>query len=653
MKCPRLLVWQVVLAVLPAGLPALVAEAGAPAVPTNLVVEGIPPIPDALKSNVAPYLALGGASFRGWHPQRREILVTARRGGLTQLSTVTEPNGKRTALTRWSEPVSHGWFQPQSGDYFIFQSDSGGNEQYQFYLLDMRTKTRTPLLLTDGRSRNSSPRWSRNGRWFAYASTRRNGRDNDIYVVDPAHPASTRCVATNTSPSWFLSDWSSDDTYLLLRRGISDSQTELWLLDWQRGERRLLTKKGERVYYAQPRFGDGDSAVYVLSDDRSDFLTLTRLDLKTGRRELLASHVSWDVEDFEISPDGRIVAFVVNEDGFSRLRLLELATRRELTAPRIPSGIISNLAWHEKLLELGFTLESAESPGDAYSWNFQTAELIPWTGRVRSSTQLQQFARPELVKLNSFDGLTISSIVYRPDARKFPGRRPVLIIIHGGPAAQSRPGFRGSANFYINELGIALIYPNVRGSSGYGRRFQALDDGMKREDAVRDIGAILEWIKSDGGFDPGRIAVMGTSYGGFMALACLVKYNDVFRCGVSNVGIANFVTFLRDTADYRRGGRRQEYGDERQPAMRAFLERISPSNNADKIRAPLLIVHGKNDPRVPVTEAERMRDAIRANGGTVWYLMASDEGHGFQKKSNLDFQFYATVMFLQQYLLGN
>lgn len=622
-------------------------------IPTNLVVEGIPPIPDALKSNAAPYLALGGASFRGWHPQRREMLVTSRRGGLTQLYAVSEPKGKRVPLTRWPEPVSQGWFQPRTGNFLVFQSDKGGNEQYQFYALDMRATNRPPRLLTDGRSRNTSPHWSRSGRWFAYASTRRNGKDNDILIVDPTRPSSTCCVMTNSSPSWSISDWSADDTRLLLRHGISDSQTELWSLDLQSGARQRLTQKGETVYFSQARFGDGDTAIYALANDRSDFLTLTRLDLKTGRREPLTSHIPWDVEDFEISPDGRLIAFVVNEDGFSRLRLLEVATRKELPAPKIPGDLISGLAWHEKLPELGFTLESAQSPGDAHSLHTNTGVLTRWTDRLRPSPTPPKYAEPELVKLKSFDGLLISAIVYRPDPQKFPGRRPVLLVIHGGPAAQSRPGFRGSANFYINELGMTLVYPNVRGSSGYGRKFLALDNGFKREDAVKDIGAVLDWVRSDERLDSNRIGVMGTSYGGFMTLACLVRFNEVFRCGVDNVGIANFVTFLRDTADYRRSNRRLEYGDERQPAMRAFLERISPANNAHKIRAPLLIVQGKNDPRVPMSEAERMRDAIRAAGGTVWYLLATDEGHGFSKKPNADFQFYATALFLQEHLLKN
>ncbi len=620
-------------------------------IPTNLVVEGIPPIPDTLKSNVAPYLALGGANFRGWHTVRREILLTSRRGDVTQLHVMTEPLGKRTPLTRFTEPVNYGWFQPRIGNILVFQSDKGGNEQYQFYALDTSVTNRVIRLLTDGKSRNTSPRWSPSGQWFAYASTRRNNKDNDIFIVNPSISKTTRCVATNSSPAWSVSDWSSDDAKLLLHHGISDSQTELWTLDIKTGARKLLTKKGEKVYFTHPRFGDGDTAVYAMTDAHSDFLTLTRLDLKTGKRECLTADIPWDVEDFEISPDGKLIAFTTNEDGFSRLHLLDLAKRRELRVPRIPGDLITGLAWHESRRELGFTLNGSQIPNDAYSFDLDKGIITRWTNRPGKTALRQKYSEPQIQKIKSFDGLVISSLVYRPDPTKFPAPRPVIVIIHGGPSSQSRPGFRGSANYYLNELGVALVYPNVRGSLGYGRKFLTLDNGFKREDSVKDIGSVLEWIRRDRSFDSKRIAVMGGSYGGFMTLASMVRFNSIIRCGVDNVGVANIATFLRDTSDYRRANRRTEYGDERKSDMRAFLDRISPANNADKIRAPLLIVQGKNDPRVPVTEAERMRDAIRKNGGAVWYLMATDEGHGFSKKRNSDFQFHATVLFLQEHLL--
>lgn len=629
--------------------PALRGEAPSK-VPSNLVTENIPAIPASLKKEVAHYLALGGASFRGWNTALREAIVTTREGDAIQLHTVTEPLGKRTQLTRWTEQVSHGWFQP-GGTLFVFQSDKGGDEQYQLYAQDTLKPGSTPVLLTDGASQNTAPVWSHHGLYLAYTSTRRNGKDRDVYIVNPAKQGSSKCLVTTDAPTWSVEDWNRNATKLLLRNSVSNSRTELWLVETKTGERTEITQKEDPIYFSHPRFAEKDAAIYGMSYDHSDFLMLVRLELSTGKHEALTSHIPWDVEDFEVSPDGKTVAFVTNEDGFSRLHLLDVASRQELKAPEIPGEIINDLAWREKSRELGFTLSGAQSPHDAWSLDVDSGALTRWTDRKRKSVPDEAFSEPKIVHVKAADGTQISSLVYRPDPARFPGPRPVLISIHGGPAAQSRPGFLGDANYYLNQAGIALVYPNVRGSTGYGKKFALMDNGFGREAAVADIGAVLDWIQKDPLFDPKRIGVKGGSYGGFMTLACMVKYHDILRCGVDSVGIANFVTFLHDTSDYRRDNRRAEYGDERKPEMKAFLDKISPANHADEIRAPLFIIQGKNDPRVPVTEAERMRDAIRDHGGTVWYLMATDEGHGFNKKSNINFEFDATVLFLREYLL--
>ena len=262
-----------------------------------------------------------------------------------------------------------------------------------------------------------------------------------------------------------------------------------------------------------------------------------------------------------------------------------------------------------------------------------------------------KFAEAELVRTKSFDGLDVSGFLYRPDAKRFPGPRPVVVQIHGGPEGQSRPQYLRSWNYLVQELGIAVLLPNVRGSEGSGKGFLSLDNGMRREDSVRDIGAFLDWIERDRGLDAGRVAVYGGSYGGYMVLASMIRFGDRLRCGVDVVGISNFRTFLKNTQDYRRDLRRAEYGDERDPGMAEYLEQISPLGQASKIRKPLLVVQGRNDPRVPVTESEQMVGAIRAQGGTVWYLMAKDEGHGFAKKSNQDFLFLTFVEFLKRYLI--
>jgi dipeptidyl aminopeptidase/acylaminoacyl peptidase len=583
---------------------------------------------------------------------------------------VRMPGGARRQLTFAPEPVGSGLWQPKYGRYLVFAQDTGGGEFYQYYRLDPESGAIT--LLTDGKSRNGSGRFTRSGHWFAYTSTRRNGRDTDVYVMDPADPKTDRRVCEVSGGGWSVSDWSDDESKLLLLETISINQSRLYLLDVASGAKELLTPDGaEPVSYENARFGHGtELAIYLTTDQGAEFRRLARMrflvsdkghkakwaqvvrvDSLPRSMEVLPIKVKWDVEEFELSPDGRTLAFITNEEGVGQLRLLDTRTNRERRAPELPLGIPSRVNWHENGRDLAFNFTSARSPADVYSYDSRTGKLERWTESETGGVNPATFIEPELVRLKSFDGLAVSGFLYRPDPKRFPGKRPVIVTIHGGPESQSRPLFQGRNNYYLNELGVAILYPNVRGSSGYGKTFLTLDNGFKREDTVRDIGAFLDWIAADGGLDGQRIAVMGGSYGGFMTLACLTHYSDRLRCGIDVVGISNFLTFLKNTQDYRRDLRRVEYGDERDPAMAEFLQRVSPLTSVAKIRKPLFVVQGLNDPRVPVTEAEQMVKAIREGGGTVWYLMAKDEGHGFQKKRNVDFQFLSGIQFLREHLL--
>jgi dipeptidyl aminopeptidase/acylaminoacyl peptidase len=276
--------------------------------------------------------------------------------------------------------------------------------------------------------------------------------------------------------------------------------------------------------------------------------------------------------------------------------------------------------------------------------------LERWTNS-ETAVKTDAFPQAELVKWKSFDGKEISGFLYRPPASKFPGKRPVLVVIHGGPEGQSQPTFLGRGNYYLNELGIALIYPNVRGSTGYGKTFSLLDNGFQREDTYKDISALFDWIGGKTDLDASRICVTGGSYGGHMTLAVSTFYSDHIKCSVDIVGMSNLVTFLEHTEAYRRDLRRVEYGDERDPKMHDFLEKIAPMNNIEKIKKPMMVVAGRNDPRVPVSESQQIADALKKQGTPVWFLIGKDEGHGFRKKVNQDYQFYATVEFLKEYLL--
>ena len=619
-------------------------------VPDNLVAEGVPAIPPELRADAGRYLEFRSASFSSWHPVRREMLVSTRFADAPQLHLVKMPGGARRQLTFTPEPVGGGSFQPKSGESIVFAQDSGGGEFYQLHRYDLADGRIT--LLTDGKSRNSGPTWARSGKWFAYTSTRRNGKDNDVHVIQPGDPKSDRLLIEVAGGGWSVTDVSEDETKLLLLEYISINESHLWLADAKTGAKELLTPKdGGKIAWSHAEFARDAKSIFVTTDKDSEFQRLCRMNLATKQLTPLTANLPWDVAGFALSPDGRTIAFVSNEDGASVLHLIDARSGRKRSVPKLPLGVIGGLEWHENGRDLGFSLTSARSPADAWSLDVKTGRLERWTESETGGLNPAEFVEPEVVRLKSFDGLTISALVYRPDSKKFPGPRPVLINIHGGPEAQSRPVFQARNNYYLSELGVAIVYPNVRGSDGYGKTFLTLDNGFQREDSVKDIGALLDWVEKDARLDRQRTAVIGGSYGGYMVLACMTHYSPRLRCGVDVVGISSFLTFLKNTQDYRRDLRRVEYGDERDPKMAEFLERISPMASVKNISKPLFVVQGKNDPRVPVTEAEQMVKAIRDQGGQVWYLMAKDEGHGFQKKKNADFQFLSTILFFREHLL--
>lgn len=615
----------------------------------NLVVDGVPKIPASLADTIGRYTENREAFQTDWHPTRREMLIGTRFGNTYQAHIVKMPEGARHQLTFFPEPVYGGLFHPKGGDYFVYQKDVGGGEWYQFFRYDLATGS--SAMLTDGKSRNTSPRWSSGGDQIAYVSTRRNNQDTDLWVMNPSDPKTDHMLTQLTGGGWEPQDWSPDDKKILLMEGISINETYLWLVDTTTGEKTELTprKTEVQIAYASARFGKDGKGVYVTTDKDSEFQRLAYIDLATKKTKILTPGLPWDVDEFQQSWDGKWIAYLSNEDGISKLHLLDATTREERPVPKLPVGLIGGLIWHRNNRDLGFGMTTAKAPGDCYSLDVNMGKVERWT-TSETAVNTSGLQDAELVRWKTFDGRTISGFLYRPPA-KFTGKRPLLIEIHGGPEGQWRPGFLGSENYYLNELGIAVLQPNVRGSTGYGKAFTKLDNGFLREGSYKDINALIDWIATQPGLDASRLAVTGVSYGGHMTLAVSTFYSDRIRCSIDVVGPSNLVTFLENTEAYRRDLRRVEYGDERDPKMREFLERIAPINNVEKIKKPMMVVAGKNDPRVPVSESNQIFAALKKQGTPVWYVMAKDEGHGFQKKTNQDFEFYATVEFLQEYLL--
>jgi dipeptidyl aminopeptidase/acylaminoacyl peptidase len=618
--------------------------------PESIVADGVPQIPASLAETAGRYGAYRSASLADWNPVKREMLISTRFGDTPQLHLVSAPGGERHQLTFYSDAVTNGRFYPNGGDYIVFSKDIGGGEWYQLYRYDLKTGDVT--LLTDGKARNLMGPWSSRGDTLAYMSTRRTGKDTDLWVMNPADPKTDHLLTKLEGGGWEPLDWSPDDKQILLKEELSINESYLWLVDAGIGEKTALTPRDskEQISYGDGEFSKDGKGVYVTTDKDSEFHRLAYLDFASKQLKYLTTQIPWDVEVLSLSHDGRRIAFVTNEAGASVLHIRNAGTETDSPLPKLPSGVIGAVRWNKNNQDLGFAVMNARGAGDAYLLDITTGKVERWTNS-ETAMKTDTFPQAELVKWKSFDGKEISGFLYRPPAAKFPGKRPVLVVIHGGPEGQSQPVFLGRGNYYLNELGIALIYPNVRGSTGYGKTFSLLDNGFKREDTYKDINALFDWIGGQADLDASRICVTGGSYGGHMTLAVSTFYSDRIRCSVDIVGMSNLVTFLEHTEAYRRDLRRVEYGDERDPKTHEFLERIAPMNHVDMIRKPMLVVAGKNDPRVPVSESEQIAAALKKQGTPVWFLIGKDEGHGYRKKVNQDYQFYATVEFLKEYLL--
>ena len=630
------------------------------AVPDSLVADGVPPIPRTIVETVGAYSEARSAGVFGWHPVDRTLLISTRFADTPQVHEVRGPGADRRQLTFFRDRVAAASYPPKwagaapaghSGDFFVFARDVGGDEFAQLWRFDRATGKST--LLTDGKSKNNLGPWDNRGARIAYTSTRRNGKDTDIYVVDPRDPTSDVMVVQVEGGGWSPLDWSPDDERLLVENYVSVNESQLWEVSIARKEKTRVTGPGEPapVSWSGGAYTADGKAFVSTSDAGGEFKQLVRVSLPGGEATPLTAPLAWDVDDFAVTRDRKQLAAVVNEGGSSRLHIHDMTTGRERPLGAVvPRGVISNPSWHGDGRHLAFTLSSARSPADAHVLDVKEDRIERWTESEVGGLDPSSFSEPELIRWKSFDEREIPGFYHRPPAR-FTGKRPVAVVIHGGPEAQSQAGFIGRNNYFLNELGVALIYPNVRGSSGYGKSYVALDNGFMREDSVKDIGALLDWIAKQPELDADRVMITGGSYGGYMTLAAAVQYADRIRCAIDIVGISNFVTFLEHTEAYRQDLRRVEYGDERDPKMRAFLQKISPLTQADRITKPLFVVQGRNDPRVPASEAEQIVATLKQRNTPVWYLEGKDEGHGFNKKRNQDYQMYATIQFMQAYLL--
>ncbi len=617
----------------------------------NLILEDIPAIPNSIKEDLSKFQNVRSAAFRGFNNQNEGLFISTRFGNVSQLHLVKSPGAARNQITYFQEPIGSVAMHPTQSS-IAFTMDRGGSEYSQIYLLD--PKSASTQMLTDGVSRNGGPLWSNSGDRIAFQSTKRNGSSNDVWVMSIDDPQNTKLILESPDGSWWGAvDWTEDDDKVLIQNYISIANSKAYIVDLNTQKKTLLLgKKDAPSVNSALAFDKDDKGIFFITNQYGEFNQLAYYNIATSEVTVISKEISWDVDGFSISEDSKKAAFVVNENGYSSLYLLNPKSFAFKKVTSLPIGLIGSMQFSKDNRSLGLTLNTYQSPSDTYVLDLQYSslrygKLTRWTYSEVGGLDTSKFVEPELIHYESFDGRKIPAFIY---AKKTGSPQPVIISIHGGPEGQARPSFSSTYQLWMANLGAAVITPNVRGSDGYGKEYLSLDNGFKREDSVKDIGALLDWIETQPHLDSSRVAVYGGSYGGYMVLASAVHYSDRLKAAVDIVGISNFVTFLKNTKDYRRDLRRVEYGDERDPDMEAFLQNISPNNNVDQIQVPMFVVQGENDPRVPVTEAEQVVKSLRNNGKKVWYMNALNEGHGYRKKENRDIYQQAVILFLKENL---
>ena len=609
----------------------------------QIVYDNVPETPAVLRAAIAPYYNARTAVFEDWLADG-SMLIATRFGEVNQIHRVAAPGAARTQLTFFDEPVNSAKAQP-GAQRFVYPRDVGGAEYYQAYLRGLNGEE---VQLTAPKTRNAAFTFSKDGRQVAWSQVTPGDPNYDILLADTANPEGRRVVHEGTG-AMSVEAFSPDGKSLLVSRSVSATHTDLFVLDLTGGTLKQIGAIGRKVAYQGGAFTADGAGVVTLSDDGSDFTRPVVIDIATGKARDLDPGAKWSAEAFDLSPDGKTLAYMVNEEGYSKVLLKDVATGKLLAAPKLPLGVLTGLGFSPDGRRLGLSLSTSTSSGDAWSYSLDDQQLVPWTQSELGGLDPARLVEPTLFRFPTFDKRSIPAFIYKP-AAKAGEKLPVIIQIHGGPEGQEQPNFNPRRQSWVNEIGAAVIIPNVRGSTGYGKTYLDLDNGPKREDSVKDIGALLDWVATQPDLDASRVAIVGQSYGGYMSLAVAAHYNDRIAGAIDLYGISNWTTFLQNTEGYRRDLRRVEYGDERDPKMKAVFDKISPVFMSDRMKKPMMIYQGANDPRVPQSESEQMVAKLRAQGTDVWYVLAKDEGHGVSKKQNVEAVRTTEIMFLKKVL---
>lgn len=583
----------------------------------------------------ARYLNIRAATSPSFSPDGRSLVFQSNITGVNQVFRIPVEGGWPEQLTFLEDGVSGAAeyaaaagkvYSPVAPD-IVVRFARGGNERYQIARLSddgeewLAIDPDTSVIHNFGG-------WSPDGTLIAYSSNARDARHFDIYVADAKTGASRRVLQRDGTNS--VAGWSPDGASLLVSCANTNLDRDLFLVDVATGDTVHLTPHTGTVQYEDPLFSADGKSLYLRCDLDREFLNLARLDIATRKIEFVED-VRWDLDLIALSDDGRVMVKGYNVDGFTELHVVEVGTWKELPAPGTPPGVISGVTFSRDGKKIAFTLSGPTLTPDVWTYDLGTRERVQVTRSTTAGIPRASFVEPEVVRFRSFDGIEVPGLLYLPEGAKKEDRLPTIVNVHGGPESQAQAYFSKITQYFVHR-GYAVYYPNVRGSTGYGRTYTHLDDVRKRGDSVKDLAEAARWLAREGYSDPRKIAVMGGSYGGFMTLAALTSHPDLWAAGIDMVGIANFLTFLENTGAYRRHLRIAEYGDPEKDG--AFLREISPLSHVERIRAPLLVIQGANDPRVPPSEAEQIVEAVRSRGGVVEYILFEDEGHGVSKIPN-------------------
>lgn len=572
--------------------------------------------------------------------------------GTSQLWYVNSPGMWPIQVTFFKDRIT-GYHPNPKRDLILVEKDEGGSEYDQFFL--MKGDGTEIKMITDGAPKvlYGFGRWSDDGSFFTYYSNKRSPYFYDVYTYNIESGSSKMVFSSDHSN--YPSALSADGSKLVLTRSYSTYDNDLYLVDLHSGKEKLITTHdnfNDPAQFYAASFDAAGSKLYLVSNDKSDFFRIGIYDMKTEKisypeYSFLREFRNNDVSRLYFPKDRTKMLVMINDRGYDRIFLHDLLLNNEITIPqKLNSSSITAVSFSNNNDKMIIGINSSSNPSVLYQWDMVPGVVEQITYPTLAGVEPSSFVEPELISYSSFDGLEIPAFVYRPENSESKNL-PCIISIHGGPESQSTYGFAPIYQYFVN-AGYVIVEPNVRGSTGYGKKFAAMDNVKNRENSVKDIASLVEYLKSRVDIDPGRIAVYGGSYGGYMVLACLTLYPELFAAGIDVVGISNFVTFLQNTGDYRRNNRESEYGSLEKD--RDFLESISPLGRVKNIRAPLMIIHGRNDPRVPVGEAEQMHKAIIDNGGVSELLIYEDEGHGVAKQKNRLDLYPKIVKFLNENL---